>query len=166
MEAVNHTLNDGRDPISTITIGISILVTASFVRVALTVAACGDDSTGEDTDAGQPDGAQVDATPPDAETQPPFDEAHYYVATDGDDADSKIGADVDFDLRDNDIDRTTPSIGRPLVQGDVTAEWFEGQGVTVNRVDITPFREATMKLHNGPDATWSQEVYDRLQAIK
>ena len=46
------------------------------------------------------------------------------------------------------------------------AEWFEGQGVTVNRVDINPFREATMKLHNGPDATWSQEVYDRLQAIK
>ena len=46
------------------------------------------------------------------------------------------------------------------------AEWFESQGVTVNRVDITSFREATMKLHNGPDATWSQEVYDRLQAIK
>ena len=46
------------------------------------------------------------------------------------------------------------------------AEWFEAQGVTVNRVDITPFREATMKLHNGPDATWSQDVYDRLQAIK
>lgn len=46
------------------------------------------------------------------------------------------------------------------------AEWFEAQGVTVNRVDITPFREATMKLHNGPDATWSQEVYDRLQAIQ
>jgi len=38
--------------------------------------------------------------------------------------------------------------------------------VTVNRVDITPFREATMKLHNGPDATWSKDVYDRLQAIK
>ena len=46
------------------------------------------------------------------------------------------------------------------------AAWFEKQGVTVNRVDITPFREATMKLHNGPDATWSQEIYDRLQAIK
>jgi len=46
------------------------------------------------------------------------------------------------------------------------AAWFESQGVTVNEVDITSFREATMKLHNGPDATWSQEVYDRLQAIK
>jgi tripartite ATP-independent transporter DctP family solute receptor len=46
------------------------------------------------------------------------------------------------------------------------ASWFEAQGVTVNKVDITPFREATMKLHNGPDATWSQDVYDRLQAIK
>jgi len=46
------------------------------------------------------------------------------------------------------------------------ASWFEAQGVTVNRVDITSFREATMKLHNGPDATWSQDIYDRLQAIK
>ena len=45
-------------------------------------------------------------------------------------------------------------------------EWFRGQGVTVNEVDRTPFREATMKLHNGPDATWDQETYDRLQAIK
>lgn len=46
------------------------------------------------------------------------------------------------------------------------ASWFEAQGVTVNRVDIKPFREATMKLHNGPDATWSKELYDRLQSIK
>ena len=46
------------------------------------------------------------------------------------------------------------------------ASWFEAQGVTVNRVDITSFREATMKLHNGPDATWKKDVYDRLQAIK
>lgn len=46
------------------------------------------------------------------------------------------------------------------------ASWFEAQGVTVNRVDIAPFREATMKLHNGPDATWSKDIYDRLQAIK
>lgn len=46
------------------------------------------------------------------------------------------------------------------------AGWFEKQGVTVNRVDIKPFREATMKLHNGPDATWSKEIYNRLQSIK
>jgi tripartite ATP-independent transporter DctP family solute receptor len=46
------------------------------------------------------------------------------------------------------------------------AAWFEAQGVTVNEVDITSFREATMKLHMGPDATWSQEIYDRLQAIQ
>lgn len=46
------------------------------------------------------------------------------------------------------------------------ASWFEGQGVTVNRVDVTPFRNATMKLHNGPDATWTKETYDRLQSIK
>lgn len=46
------------------------------------------------------------------------------------------------------------------------AEWFRGQGVTVNELDRKPFREATVKLHNGPDATWDQETYDRLQAIK
>lgn len=45
------------------------------------------------------------------------------------------------------------------------SEWFRGQGNTVNEVDIAPFREATMKLHNGPDATWTQDIYDQLQAI-
>jgi tripartite ATP-independent transporter DctP family solute receptor len=43
--------------------------------------------------------------------------------------------------------------------------WFEGQGVTVNEVDMTPFREATIAAHNGEAATWDQETYDRLQAI-
>jgi tripartite ATP-independent transporter DctP family solute receptor len=46
------------------------------------------------------------------------------------------------------------------------ADWFREQGVTVNEVDRGPFREATMKLHNGPDASWDQETYDALQAIK
>lgn len=44
--------------------------------------------------------------------------------------------------------------------------WFREQGVSVNEVDRAPFREATMKLHNGEMATWSQEIYDRLQAIQ
>lgn len=43
--------------------------------------------------------------------------------------------------------------------------WFRDEGVNVNEVDITPFREATMKIHNGDAATWDQETYDRLQAI-
>lgn len=43
--------------------------------------------------------------------------------------------------------------------------WFEEQGVTVNEVDTTPFREATIAAHNGEAATWDQETYDRLQAI-
>ncbi len=43
--------------------------------------------------------------------------------------------------------------------------WFEEQGNTVTEVDITPFREATMEMHNGDMATWDQETYDRLQAI-
>jgi len=42
---------------------------------------------------------------------------------------------------------------------------FEKRGKTVVRVDRKPFREATMKLHNGPDATWPKDVYDKLQAL-
>ncbi|MCE8015008.1 sialic acid TRAP transporter substrate-binding protein SiaP [Halomonas sp. MCCC 1A17488] len=43
--------------------------------------------------------------------------------------------------------------------------WFEEQGVTVNEVDREPFREAVIPEHNGDDATWDQETYDRLQEI-
>ncbi|QJR14804.1 sialic acid TRAP transporter substrate-binding protein SiaP [Usitatibacter palustris] len=43
---------------------------------------------------------------------------------------------------------------------------FEKRGKTVVKVDRKPFREAVMKLHNGPDATWTKDVYDKLQAIK
>lgn len=53
---------------------------------ALLPLGCGDDDDGHNTDGGLADAAQPDAAPPDAEIQPPFDEAHYYVATDGDDA--------------------------------------------------------------------------------
>jgi len=42
---------------------------------------------------------------------------------------------------------------------------FEKRGKTVVRVDRKPFRDATVKLHNGPDATWSRDVYDRLQKL-
>src|SRR5258708_4378840 len=42
---------------------------------------------------------------------------------------------------------------------------FEKRGKTVVRVDRKPFRDATMKLHNGPDATWPREVYDQLQKL-
>lgn len=43
--------------------------------------------------------------------------------------------------------------------------WFRQQGKNVVEVDRAPFREATVKLHNGPDATWDKDIYDRLQAI-
>jgi len=46
------------------------------------------------------------------------------------------------------------------------AEWFRGEGVTVNEVDRGPFIEAVKAMHNGEMATWDQETYDRLQAIK
>src|ERR1700682_2258481 len=42
---------------------------------------------------------------------------------------------------------------------------FEKRGKTVVKVDRKPFRDATMKLHNGPDATWPKDVYDRLQQL-
>jgi TRAP-type C4-dicarboxylate transport system substrate-binding protein len=42
---------------------------------------------------------------------------------------------------------------------------FEKRGKTVTRVDRKPFRDATMKLHNGPDATWPRDVYDKLQGL-
>ena len=42
---------------------------------------------------------------------------------------------------------------------------FEKRGKTVTRVDRKPFRDAVMKLHNGPDATWPKDVYDKLQAL-
>ncbi|MGP1396554.1 MAG: sialic acid TRAP transporter substrate-binding protein SiaP [Inquilinaceae bacterium] len=45
------------------------------------------------------------------------------------------------------------------------AAWFEDQGVTVNTVDRGKFRDVVMPHHNGPDATWPQDVYDRLQAL-
>ncbi|WP_230531530.1 sialic acid TRAP transporter substrate-binding protein SiaP [Microvirga roseola] len=45
-------------------------------------------------------------------------------------------------------------------------DWFKGQGENVVAVDRKPFREATVKMHMGPDATWDKATYDRLQAIQ
>ena len=42
---------------------------------------------------------------------------------------------------------------------------FEKRGKTVARVNRKPFRDAVMKMHNGPDATWPKDVYDKLQAL-
>lgn len=44
-------------------------------------------------------------------------------------------------------------------------DWFKGQGKNVVAVDRKPFREATVKMHMGRDATWDQKTYDRLQAL-
>ena len=43
---------------------------------------------------------------------------------------------------------------------------FKKRGNTVIKVNRKPFRDAVVKLHNGPDATWDKATYDRLQAIK
>jgi tripartite ATP-independent transporter DctP family solute receptor len=42
---------------------------------------------------------------------------------------------------------------------------FQKRGKTVTRVDRKPFRDAVVKLHNGPDATWPKDVYDKLQGL-
>jgi tripartite ATP-independent transporter DctP family solute receptor len=42
---------------------------------------------------------------------------------------------------------------------------FEKRGKNVVKVDRKPFRDATVKLHNGPDATWDKATYDKLQAL-
>ncbi|KAA2236649.1 sialic acid TRAP transporter substrate-binding protein SiaP [Salinarimonas soli] len=44
-------------------------------------------------------------------------------------------------------------------------DWFKAQGKNVVAIDRKPFREATVKLHMGKDATWDQKTYDRLQAL-
>ena len=74
------------------------------------------------------------------------------------DADKKIFEEV---LRQA-ADRATAEIVE--VEKKMSAE-FEKRGKTVVKVDRKPFRDATAKLHNGPDATWPKDVYDRLQSL-
>jgi tripartite ATP-independent transporter DctP family solute receptor len=74
------------------------------------------------------------------------------------DADKKIFEDV---LRQA-AKRATDEI--IAIEKKMAAE-FEKRGKTVVRVDRKPFRDATVKLHNGPDATWPKDVYDKLQKL-
>jgi tripartite ATP-independent transporter DctP family solute receptor len=72
----------------------------------------------------------------------------------------------DQEALDKVLDQTAECASEQIIQKEADlVQWFKDNGVTVNEVDRTPFREATMKLHNGPDATWDQETYDKLQAI-
>jgi TRAP-type C4-dicarboxylate transport system substrate-binding protein len=43
---------------------------------------------------------------------------------------------------------------------------FEKRGKTVVKVDRGPFIQAVQKAVTAPDAPWSKELYDRVQAIK
>ena len=47
-------------------------------------------------------------------------------------------------------------------------EWFKQQNKTVITPDLKAFREAALKAHSDPaaGAVWTQELYDRIQAIK
>lgn len=49
---------------------------------------------------------------------------------------------------------------KDLVQG------FRDRGKDVIEVNRAPFRDAVVEVHMGPDATWDQAVYDRLQALQ
>ncbi|MCY0096055.1 sialic acid TRAP transporter substrate-binding protein SiaP [Hoeflea ulvae] len=65
------------------------------------------------------------------------------------------------------LDQTAVCASDQIIQKEKDlVQWFRDNNVTVNEVDRVPFREATMKLHNGPDATWDQATYDKLQAIE
>ncbi len=71
--------------------------------------------------------------------------------------------DVLIDLIEQAADNCTQDIiakEQELVQG------FRDMGKNVVEVDKTPFREATVAHHTGPDASWDQDVYDRLQEIQ
>jgi tripartite ATP-independent transporter DctP family solute receptor len=43
--------------------------------------------------------------------------------------------------------------------------WFKDNKVQVHEVDRKPFREAVVKVHNGPAATWDKATYDKLQSL-
>ncbi|MDZ5698907.1 sialic acid TRAP transporter substrate-binding protein SiaP [Chelativorans sp. M5D2P16] len=74
---------------------------------------------------------------------------------------------ADREAFDRVLDETAECATQQVIQKEEElVEGFRDQGVTVNEVDRTPFREATVKLHNGEDATWDQDTYDRLQAIQ
>ena len=45
------------------------------------------------------------------------------------------------------------------------ADWFKEQGVEVLEVEREAFREKTLPVLNGDEATWTQEQFDRLQAL-
>jgi len=75
------------------------------------------------------------------------------------DADKKIFEDV---LKEAAARATTQIID---IEKGLGAE-FTKRGKDVVKVDRAPFREATAKLHNGPDATWDKATYDKLQALK
>ncbi|MBJ3776274.1 sialic acid TRAP transporter substrate-binding protein SiaP [Acuticoccus mangrovi] len=76
-------------------------------------------------------------------------------------------SDEDKAALDKVLDETAECATNQIIENEKNlVQWFRDQGVNVNEVDRTPFREATMKLHNGDMATWDQDTYDRLQAIQ
>ncbi|PZX13014.1 tripartite ATP-independent transporter DctP family solute receptor [Palleronia aestuarii] len=51
------------------------------------------------------------------------------------------------------------------VQEAELVQWFRDQGVNVHEVDRAPFREIVLPGLTGPNAPWTQDQFDRLQAL-
>jgi tripartite ATP-independent transporter DctP family solute receptor len=65
------------------------------------------------------------------------------------------------------LDETAVCATEQIIEAEKNlVQWFRDEGVDVREVDRAPFRAATMALHNGPDATWDQATYDKLQSIE
>jgi len=75
------------------------------------------------------------------------------------DADKKIFEDV---LKEASARATTQIVE---IEQSLVAD-FAKRGKEVVKVDRKPFRDAVVKLHLGPDATWDKATYDKLQALK
>jgi len=75
------------------------------------------------------------------------------------DADKKVFNDVLWEA-------STRSTSDIVAAENALVSDFEKRGKTVVKVDRGPFIQAVQKAVTAPDAPWSKELYDRVQAIK
>lgn len=65
------------------------------------------------------------------------------------------------------LQKTADWVTDQIVQSEAElADWFRGQGVDVNVVDRAPFIAAVAPSYNSGDLPFSNDIYQRLQAIK
>ena len=57
-------------------------------------------------------------------------------------------------------------VSEQIVQSEAElVDWFKGQGINVNEVDRQPFMDIVKPALLGDDMPFSNEIYERLQAI-